>query len=171
MPVTLALLELVALAEPGENPLLRLLLRQPGKIARGLVHPPVGADHHRLRKPVRPSDFEVEGIVARRHLERAGAEVALDPVVGDHGHAALDVRNHDLAADELAVALVVRVHRDRNVGEDRGGPRGRDHDPTVAVYERVPDVGKRVVGLHVDEPRSESDVWWNGRQLMIRLSW
>ena len=53
----------------------------------------------------------------------------------------------DLLADELAVALVVRVDGDGDVGEDRRRPHGRDRHVARAVRERVADVRERVVDL------------------------
>ena len=128
MPVALALHEQVALAAPVEDPLVGLLLRQPGELAGLVVHPPVGADHHRLGQAVVAADLEVDRVVAGRDLQRAGAELGLDPLVGDHRHAPLDERDDRLLPTSVAVALVVRMHRDGDVGEDRRRPDGRDRD-------------------------------------------
>ena len=62
------------------------------------------------------ADLEVLRVVARGDLERAGAEVGLDALVGDDRHAPLDERHDRLLADQVAVALVVGVHGDRDVG-------------------------------------------------------
>ena len=107
----------------------------------------------RLGQPVVAADLEVERIVAGRDLERAGAELAVDPLVRDDRHAPLDVRDDHLAADRVAVARVVRVHRDGDVGEDRRRPHGRDRDAVaaVAVRERVADREERVVHLLVHD--------------------
>ena len=102
---------------------------QPGELAGLGVHPPVRADHHRLGQVVVAPDLEVDRVVARRDLERARAELGVDALVGDHGHAALDERDDHLAADRVAVALVVGVHGDRDVGEDRRRAHRGDRDP------------------------------------------
>ena len=117
------------------------------------------------------ADLEVLRVVAGRDLQRARAELGLDALVGDHRHAPLDERHDHLAADRVPVALVVRVHGDGDVGRDRRRPRGRDRDAALAVGERVADVDELVVDVSSwSSSRSESDVWWNGHQLMIRFA-
>ena len=91
------------------------------------------------------ADLEVGRVVARRDLERPGAELALDAFVGDRGHAPLDEGDDDLLADEVAVALVAGVNRDCDVGEDRRRPHRSDRDLARAVGERIADVRERVV--------------------------
>ncbi len=148
MPVVLALLQPVVLLQPGEDRLVGLLLRLPGEVAGVLVHPPVGADDGDDREAVVAADLEIGRVVAGRDLERAGAELGLDACVRDHRHGTLDVRDEHLLADRIAIALVVGVHGDGDVGEDRRRPHGRDRDVPGAVRERVAGVGERVV--HVD---------------------
>ena len=87
-------------AQPGEDALVGLGLGQAGELAGRVVHAPVGADHRQLVEAVVAADLVVERVVTGRDLQRARAEVALDPLVGDHRHAALDERDDDLAADE-----------------------------------------------------------------------
>ena len=84
--------------------------------------------------------------------------------VGDDGHAALDDRDDDLASDRVAVPLVVGMHRDRDVGEDRRRAHRRDRDPlrAVAVRERVEHVEERVVHLDV------LDLEIRDRRLVVR---
>ena len=145
VPVVLPLLEPVVLLQPREDRLVGLLLRLPGEVTRVLVHPAVEADHRQRRQVVVAADLEVHRVVAGRDLERAGAELGLDPLVGDHGHDALDVRDDDLLADRIPVALVVGMHGDGDVGEHRGRTDGGDRDVPGAVGERVARVGQRVV--------------------------
>ena len=128
MPVALALLELVVLAEPLEDALVGLVLGQALELAGLVVHPAVGADHGQLREPVVAADLEVGRVVARRDLQRAGAEVELDALVGDHRDAALDHGDDRPPSDQVAVAHVVGVHGDGDVGEDRRGAGGRDRE-------------------------------------------
>ena len=63
VPVRLPLLELVVLAQPGEDALVRLLLGQAGELARLLVHQPVGADHRQLGQAVVAADLVVGRVV------------------------------------------------------------------------------------------------------------
>ena len=149
MAVGLALLELVVLLEPVEHALVRLLLREPGELAGALVHAPVGTDDGVLREAVSEADLVVQGVMSRSDLERAGAEVALDTLVGDHRHASLDERDDHVAADEVAIAIVLWVHRDRDVREDRCWPHRRDRDVPLGLGERVAHVAQRVVDVLV----------------------
>ena len=149
--VRLALVELVALAEPVEDPLLGFLLREPGERARLLVHPAVWPDHRDLGEFVVTPDLVVLRVVTRRDLERAGPELDLDPLVRDHRHPALDERHDDVPADHVAVTLVAGVHGHGDVREDRRGAGSRDRDRALAVRERVAHVGERVVDLDVRE--------------------
>ena len=148
VPVVLALLEPVVLLQPGEHGLVGLLLRLPGEVAGVLVHPAVRTDHGQDLELVVAADLEVGRVVAGRDLERAGAELGLDARVGDHRHGPLDVGDEHLLADRVAVALVVGMDGDGDVGEDRRRPHGRDRDVPGAVRERVAGIRERVV--HVD---------------------
>ncbi len=129
----------------------RLVLREAGELARGVVHAAVRPDHGQLGKPVVAADREVGRVVARRDLQRAGPELHLDALVGDDRDMPLDERDDDLLADEIAVALVVGMHRDGDVGEDRRRPHRRDRDVAGAVGERVLDRRERVVHVDVHE--------------------
>ena len=151
VPVRLSFLELIVFAKPLEDPLLGLLLGQPGQSPRLVVHPPVGADHGQLREAVVAADLPILRIVARRDLEGARAEVHLHTLVGDHGHSPFDERDDGLLAHQPAVALVIRVHGDGDVGEDRRRTHGRNRDLPVCVCERVAHVRERVVDLDVSE--------------------
>ena len=149
MAVALAPLERVVLLQPCQHPLVGLLLCEPGELARLLGHPPVGADHRQRGQAVVAADVEVRLVVAGRDLQRARAEVDLDPLVRDHRHAPLDDRHDHLLADRVPVALVRRVHRHRDVGEDRRRPHRGDRDRAGPVRVRVAHVGERVVDLYV----------------------
>ena len=148
--VRLALFELVVLLQPGDDTIGRLLLGEAGKVARCRVHAAVEADHRRLGQTVAPADLEVDGIVAGRDLEGAGAELRLDRLVGDDGDAPPDHRHDNLLADELREARIVRVHRDGHVGEDRRRAHGGDGKVAGAVGERIADVRERVVDVLVE---------------------
>ena len=112
----------------------------PSKLAGVAFMRPSGPITVSVVEPVVAADLEVDGVVARRDLERAGAELRVDALVGDHRHAALDDGHDDLAPDRVAVALVVGMHRHRDVGEDRRRAHGRDRDRALAVGERVANV-------------------------------
>ena len=153
VPVVLTLDEPPALLHPREHRLVGLCLARPRKVAGLRAHAAVRADHHRLRQAVVAPDLEVHRVVAGRDLHRTGAERGVDACVGDHGHAALDVRDGHLSADGAAVALVVGVHGDGDVSQDRGRTHRRDGDPGLlaraAVRERVADEREGVVHVLV----------------------
>src|SRR5690606_38430263 len=88
-------------------------------------------------------------VVGRRHLDRAGAELGVNPIVGDNGDLPVPERQHHVAADEVLVAGVFRVHRDRGVAQHRFGPGGGHGDVAVAAQQRVADVVQLAVPLFV----------------------
>ena len=137
-------------AQRGDDPLLRLGGRRgPRNSPAVLVHQPVLADHRDLLEAVPAADLEVVGVVAGGDLQRAGAELGIDVVVGDDRQAAADERQHAVAADEVAVALVVGMDGDRGVGEHRLRAHGGDGEHPVAALDRVVDRVEDVVDLAV----------------------
>src|SRR6266540_1970811 len=147
--VRLASLELVMFLQPVEDARVGLLLRETRQASGLFVHPAVGSDRGDLRQPVVASDLVVERIVSRRDLERTGSEVPLHSFVCDHRHAALDEGDDDLAPDKRAIPIVVRMHRDRDVRDDRGEPHRRDGHVPVARGERIAHEREGVVDLRV----------------------
>ena len=103
----------------------------------GAVTTPRSSSTVSERQVVPPADLEVVGVVRRGHLDRTGAERRVDVVVGDDRDPPAGQRQLDLGADQVLVALVVRVHGDRGVAEHRLGPGGRDDDRGVTLA--VPD--------------------------------
>jgi hypothetical protein len=61
---------------------------------------------------VPPADLEVVEVVRGGDLDRAGALLRIGILVGDDRDAAIHERQDRVAPDEIAVALVVRVHGD-----------------------------------------------------------
>ena len=151
MAVRLTLLELIALAQPGKDSFVSLGLGQAGELTGLVAHATVSRDHRQLLEAVINAELVVERVVTRRDLERAGRELLLDALVGDHGHPTLDEGHDDLTADQLPVALVVGMHRHGDVREDRRRANGGDRDVSVAIGERIANVGQRVVDVFVRE--------------------
>ena len=134
-----------ALGEEGVAHLLaRLGDRQAGELAGQLGHAAVEADRRQLGEAVPAADLEVVQVVAGRHLERAGAEVHLHVLVGDDRHLAVDQRHDRGAADQVRVALVVGMHGDGGVGQDRLGPHRRDRQEVVGAGDPVAHLVQRV---------------------------
>src|SRR5664280_2683625 len=119
--------EQIALLAPSENALRRLFLSQAGELRHLVVHASVGADHARLTQPMRTPDLEIDGVVRGGDLERPGAELGINVLVGDHRDTALDERHDHLLADETLVSLVAGVHRQRDIGRDRSGAVSYTH--------------------------------------------
>ncbi len=82
-------------------------------------------------------------------LHHAGAEFRIDVGIGDDRNRALRKRQTQGLADQVPVALVVRMHRNCRVAEHRFGSRGCDHDVPGAVLQRIAKVPQRAVFLHV----------------------
>ena len=87
------------LAQRGDDRLLRLGRGQAGEaLSRLLGHPAVGADHADLLEAVPAADLEVVGVVAGGDLQRPGAELGVDVLVGDDRQAAADQRQDAVLA-------------------------------------------------------------------------
>ncbi len=56
-------------------------------------------------------------------------------------------RQAHLGADKRLVAVILRVHRDRHIGEHRFRTRGRDRNMPAAIGERVAEVPELAVDL------------------------
>ena len=107
----------------------------------------VEREHAEHRQTVALADCMVVGVVRRRHLDDAGAELAVDVGVGDHRDRALGERQPHAPADEGAVAFVVGMHHHRGVAEHGLGAR-RGHDQrAAAVLERIADQPQEAVFL------------------------
>ena len=152
------------LAQGGDHGLLGLRRAHPLEaLARLGGHPPVLADHADLLEPVGAADLEVVGVVAGSDLQRPGAELGVDVLVGDDRQAAADQRQQAVAADQLAVAIVVGVDGDGGVGQHRlRTHRGHGQDPLGALHrvvDRVQRVGDlAVLDLEVGDRRARARV-------------
>ena len=144
-------IELAALAEPGEDPLVRLGLREPGEVAGVLVHAPVGpitvSTGRSWSRPISKSVGSWPG----RDLERTGAELRMDALVArspERGARRTGRRPRGRPRRASARPRGARRRRRRR-GSSRGG-RWRS-DVALALRERIADVRQRVVASHVDE--------------------
>ncbi len=109
MGVGLLAAEHALLAQGEDHHLLRLRGGEPGEaLPRLLGEAAVGADHDDLLEPVLAADLEVVGVVPGRDLQRPGAELGVDVLVGDDRQAAADQGQDAELADQIAVALVAR---------------------------------------------------------------
>ena len=124
-------LQVAALGKVREDPASCLEPVKTGVPRATLVDRRVIAHHVDRGEAVTLADLEVGRVVGRRDLDSAGAEGPVDRLVGDDRHVPVHERDADPPADEGRVALVVGVHRDARVAEDRLGPRRRDGDRRV----------------------------------------
>jgi hypothetical protein len=72
-------------------------------------------------------------VVSGRDLHCTGPEVPFNRRVRHDRQASAKEGQDRLAADQLTVAFVVRVHGHRRVAQDGFRPRGGDADPAVRV--------------------------------------
>ncbi len=112
---------------------------QPGIGAGGGVHRRVGVHDRDDGQPLAAADLEVVGVVAGRHLQRAGAEGHLHVLVGDDGNFAVEDGHEGHAADVLGVAFVVGMDGHGRVAQDRLRPR-RGHGQEAAAGDGVLEV-------------------------------
>ncbi len=96
-----------------------------------------------------PADLEVVGVVPGRDLQRTGAELRLDVLVGDDLQPAPNERQDRALADQALIALIVGVHGDRRVGEHRLRSHRGDRDRARPGDERIVDVVELVGHLDV----------------------
>ena len=119
------------------------------------------------------ADLEVVEVVRRRDLHRARARLGIGVVVGNDRDVAADQRQDDMLADQVLVALVVRVHRDGGVAEHRLGPRRGDDDVVRSsnlALERIAEVPHMALDLDLLDLEVGDRGLEPGSQLTSRLS-
>ena len=92
-------------------------------------------------------DLEVVRVVRGGHLHRAGAELRVHVRVGHDRDAAPCQRKLKIAADQVAVPGIVRVHGHRGVAEHGLHPGGGHHDRVRAVAVADGDKLAVIVGV------------------------
>ena len=97
-------------------------------LARERVHRRVLVDAGNDRKPRALPDLEVVRVMRRRDLDRAGTLLRIRIGVRDDRNFLTDQRQDDFLADNRLVAFVIRMHRDRFIGEHGLRSGGRDDD-------------------------------------------
>jgi hypothetical protein len=94
-------------------------------------------EHGDARQAVAAADLEVVRVVGRGHLDRTRAERGIYVLVGHDRDAPAGQWQLDRLADQVRVARVVGVHRDRGVAQHGLGPGRGDHDRVIAIA--IPD--------------------------------
>ena len=80
------------------------------------------------------ADLEVVEVVRRGDLHRAGALLGIGIFVGDDRDQAADQWQHDVLADQMRVALVIRIHRDAAIAQHCLRTRGGDDDERGRIF-------------------------------------
>ena len=87
------------------------------------------------------AEGEVVGVVRGRDFDRAGAELAADPLVEEDGNFAVHQRQAQLLAVEMQVALVFGMNGDGHVAEHGFGARGGNGEEFAGVFAVVAENG------------------------------
>ncbi len=87
-------------------------------------------------------DLVVVEIVCRSDFHAAAAERRVDVGIADDGDVALRERQANVAADQVPVALIIRMHRHRRISQHGFRPCGRDDEIAAALGERISQVPK-----------------------------
>ncbi len=108
------------------------------------------------RKMVALADGEVIGVVRRRDLDGAGAEIAADPRVENDGNLAVHERQAQLFAVEMQIPLVLWMDGDGGIAEHGFRARGRDGEKFAAVLavvseNRIPNLPEVPLLLGVND--------------------
>ncbi len=98
------LLEQTQRFQIGDDLLAGLLDRQPLVVAGVVVERAIGVQDVDHRQLLPLADFVVVGIVGRRDLDAAAAQLGLGPFVGHQRNLAIQQRQHHLAAGQGHVA-------------------------------------------------------------------
>jgi hypothetical protein len=105
------------------------------------------------RQAVPLADQPVVEVVRRRDLHHARAEFAVDVVVADDRDVAIGERQSHRLADQVPVALVLRMHGDGRVAEHRLGSRRRDDQRAGVIGERIaqlPQLALLLLAVHLE---------------------
>ena len=114
-------------------------------LRRVVVDLGVERQHRDRRELVARADLPVVEIVRRRDLHRAGAEFAIDVVVGNDRNLAPGQRQFQLLADQVCVAFVLRMHGHGDVAEHSLRARRRDDHAFATVARGIADRPQRAV--------------------------
>ena len=138
--VVLDLNEVAAFLEVLNNRLAALIAVHTLVLAAVCVDGRVLVEHEDLLEVVALTHLEVVRVVARRNLDAAGAELHVDVLVAEDRDLTVHDREDAGLADQVLVALVVRVDRDAGIAHE-GLRTGSCNDQIArAVCERVADV-------------------------------
>ena len=127
--------------EHGHDLLTGLESIQPDKLLPRLPrHPALAVDDLNPRQVVTLADIEVGRIVERCDFDHAGAELAVDHLIGDKGELASHQREDGEPALELPKPLVFGMDRDGGIPQHGLRPSRGHHDALFAAINGVGNV-------------------------------
>ncbi len=112
---------------------------------RAVVDAGVQPQHAHDRQAVALANSMVVGVVRRRDLDHTGAEVTRHISVGNHGNAAFTQGQDDVLANQVQVALILRMHHQRHVAQHGLRPGGGHRQAARTVGQRVGNVPEKTV--------------------------
>ena len=116
----------------------RLESIQPGKLPALSRHRAFLVENGDEAQLVALAALEIVGVMRRRDLHRARAELGIDQNrVGDHGECTIGKRVPNHLANLRLVPRIIRVHRHCRVAQHGFRPRGCDHDLARAISQRI----------------------------------
>ena len=107
-------------------------------LRRVLVQPAAGIEDVDHLEPMAAADLEVVEVMRRRDLDGARTLLGIGVLIGDDRDAPADDGEDGALADQIPVAAVVGMDRDRGIAEHRFGPGGGDGYVFVfSAFDRV----------------------------------
>ena len=117
-----------------------------GILAAQVVHGRVVIENIDLLEVVALAHLKVVGVVSRRDLDAAGPEFLIDVRVGDDRDLAVRQRQLQRLADDVGVALVVRIDRHGRIAKQGLWTGRRDLDEAAFLSDhRIIDVPEKAV--------------------------
>ena len=139
--------QLLQILDDGFSRLIAVHTVVPGS---GAVHSGVVVQDADLFQIVAFSYFKVVGVVGRGDLHAAGTELLVNIFVRDHRDLTSGQREFQHLADQVLIALILRVHCHGGIAQHRLRTGGGDlHEAAFFSHDRVVDVPEEAVHIHV----------------------
>src|SRR5271163_1791080 len=107
------------------------------ELRSGVYDPALGVQDGDHRQLMAQPDLEVVRVVSGRDFNCAGTEFGVDMFVGDDDELPVYERVRQAGTDQVAVALVVGMDRDRGIAQHRLDPGGGHHDVRLRVVQQA----------------------------------
>ena len=95
----------------------------PARRAGALGHRAFGREDHGHRQAMPLAHVEIVCVMRRRDLQRPGPEGRVDVAIGDYRDLHIGDGQSQTRSHEVAIALVLRVHGNGDIGKHRLRPR------------------------------------------------